>query len=175
MRHCGRSDRLGNGGGMRGADSNTPAGGGPGRSRRPGFSYEIRLVGGEAGRRLEREQAQAIAEVLGWLAANPGSVSSAGARAAPQVDGGGGPVGPAPGEVVAAPAGVGWPYGLEVRARAVGLVGVGRPVGEVARLVGVHPGTVRRWVRQAMRRWAEPIGTVDAADEQDTDPDAAPG
>jgi len=77
--------------------------------------------------------------------------------------------------VVAALAGVGWPYGLEVRARAVGLVGVGRPVGEVARLVGVHPGTVRRWVRQAMRRWAEPIGTVDAADEQDTDPDAAPG
>jgi len=85
----------------------------------------------------------------------------------PQV--GGGPVRPAPGEVVPGPA-VGWPYALEVRAHAVGLVGVGRPVGEVARLVGVHPGTVRRWVLQAMRRWAEPIGTVDAEDEHDTDP-----
>jgi hypothetical protein len=33
-----------------------------------GFSYQIRLVGGEAGRRLEAQQVQAIAEVLAWLA-----------------------------------------------------------------------------------------------------------
>jgi hypothetical protein len=82
---------------MRGTN-NTPAAGGPGRSRRPGFSYEIRLVGGEAGRRLEREQAQAVAEVLGWLAANAGSVDSAAARVAPRA--GSGAIEPAPGEVV---------------------------------------------------------------------------
>jgi len=37
----------------------------------PGFSYQIRLIGGEAGRRVEREQAEAIADVLRWFAANP--------------------------------------------------------------------------------------------------------
>jgi transposase-like protein len=83
--------------------------------------------------------------------------------------------GPAPAQRVPPPGQVGWPYGLELRARAVGLVGVGRPVREVARLVGVHPGTVRRWVRQATRRWADPVDTVDAEDEQDTDPDTDAG
>jgi hypothetical protein len=56
---------------MRGAASNRPAAGSQGRSRRPGFTYQIRLVGGEAGRRLEARPAEAIAEVLAWLAAHP--------------------------------------------------------------------------------------------------------
>jgi Homeodomain-like domain len=145
---------------MRGADSSTPASGRPRRSRRPGFSYQIRLVGGEAGRRLEARQAAAIAEVLAWLTAHPQpapeEMAQAG-RAAPE------PAGPS----CATPP-LGWPYGLQTRARAVGLVGVGRPVGEVARLVGVHPQTVRRWVRQAARRWADPAGTA-VSSEQSTD------
>jgi predicted transcriptional regulator len=78
--------------------------------------------------------------------------------------------GPVPGEEVPREVEVGWPYGLEVRARAVGLVGVGRPVGEVARLVGVHPGTVHRWVREATRRWADPADAAAGEDgEQPTD------
>jgi hypothetical protein len=158
---------------MRGADSNTPAAGRPRRFQRPGFSYQIRLVGGEAGRRLEREQAEAITEVLRRVAANRDLVPPAAVRAVPQA--GSGPAGPAPGEVLPDPGEVGWPYGLELRARAVGLVGIGRPVGEVARLVGVHPGTVRRWVRQAARRWAQPAGTADAEDEQSTNPETDPG
>jgi hypothetical protein len=40
-----------------------------------------------------------------------------------------------------------------VRVQAVGLVGAGQPVGEVARALGVHPAAVRRWVWQAWRRW----------------------
>ncbi len=70
---------------------------------------------------------------------------------------------------------VGWPYGLEVRVRAVGLVGVGRPVREVAGLVGVHPATVRRWVRQAAGRWADLADAVDTANEQHTDLDPGAG
>src|SRR6266542_4175967 len=128
--HCGRSDRPGNGGWHARADSNTPAAGRPGRSRRPGFTYEIRLVGGEAGRRLEREQAEAIAEALGWLAANPDPAPEGVSRA------GGGSVRPVPAKVGPRSGRVGWPYALEVRVRAVGPVGVGRPVREVAGLVG---------------------------------------
>jgi hypothetical protein len=150
---------------MRGADSNTPAAGRPGRTRRPGFSYEIRLVGGEAGRRLEREQAEAIAEVLGWLAANPDPAPEGAPRA------GRGSVRPVSTKVGPRSGQVGWPYGLEVRARAVGLVGVGRSVGEVAGLVGVHPATVRRWVRQAAGRWADLVDAADTANQQPTDPD----
>lgn len=114
---------------MRGADSSAPAAGNQGRSRRPGFTYEIRLVGGEAGRRLEAQQAAAIAEVLAWLAAHPHPAPEELARAARAVPE---PAGPS----CSAPQVVGWPYGLQTRARAVGLVGVGRPVGEVAGLVG---------------------------------------
>jgi hypothetical protein len=62
----------------------------------------------------------------------------------------------------------------EVRARAVGLVGVGRPVREVAGLVGVHPATVRRWVRQAVGRWADLADAVDTVNEH-ADPDPGAG
>jgi hypothetical protein len=50
------------GGGMRDGSRNRPAAGRAGRFQRPGFSYQIRVVSGEAGRQLERQQAQAIAE-----------------------------------------------------------------------------------------------------------------
>jgi hypothetical protein len=40
-----------------------------------------------------------------------------------------------------------------VRVQAVGLVGAGQPVGEVARALGVHPAALRRWIWQAWRRW----------------------
>jgi hypothetical protein len=48
--------------------------------------------------------------------------------------------GPAPAERVPHPGQAAWPYGLELRARAVGLVGVGWPVREVTRLVGCTLG-----------------------------------
>lgn len=81
---------------------------------------------------------------------------------------------PGPASLPCSAAQVGWPYGLEARAWAVGLVGVGRPVGEVARLVGVHPGTVRRWVRQATGRWADPAGAATGG-EQPTGPNPGGG
>src|SRR6266545_1286705 len=49
---------------MRGASGDKPAAGRRRRSQRPGFSYQVRLIGGVAARRLEREQAEAIAEAL---------------------------------------------------------------------------------------------------------------
>gem|GEM_PF-6729048 len=45
-----------------------------------------------------------------------------------------------------------------VRVQAVGLVGAGQPVGEVARALGVHPAAVRRWVWQAWRGWGTAMG-----------------
>jgi hypothetical protein len=47
-----------------------------GRPRRPrpgppGFTIEVQVLGGEAGRRLDQEQTEAIAAVLAWLAAHP--------------------------------------------------------------------------------------------------------
>ena len=47
-----------------------------GRGRRPrpgppGFTYQVQLLGGEAGRRLAQEQTEAVAAVLAWLAAHP--------------------------------------------------------------------------------------------------------
>jgi hypothetical protein len=52
------------------------AGQGRSRARRPrpgppGFTYEVQLVGGEAGRLLAQEQAEAVAAVLAWLAGHP--------------------------------------------------------------------------------------------------------
>ena len=52
------------------------AGQGRSRARRPrpgppGFTYEVQLLGGEAGRRLAQEQAEAVAVVLAWLAGHP--------------------------------------------------------------------------------------------------------
>jgi hypothetical protein len=124
--------------GMRDASSDKPASGRPGRCRRPGFDYQVRLVSGEAGQRLEREQAEAIAEVLRWVAADPGPVAAAAVGAVPQA--GGGPAGPWRG---AAAFGGG---GVAVSAAAAGprgeAGGVGRPVREVARLVGCIRG---RW------------------------------
>jgi hypothetical protein len=43
-----------------------------------------------------------------------------------------------------------------VRVQAVGLVGAGQPVGEVAGALGVHPAALRRWVWQAWHRWGSP-------------------
>ena len=40
-------------------------------TRPPGFTYQVQLLGGEAGRRLAQEQTEAIAAVLAWLAAHP--------------------------------------------------------------------------------------------------------
>jgi hypothetical protein len=37
----------------------------------PGFTYEVQLLGGEAGRLLAQEQTEAIAALLAWLAAHP--------------------------------------------------------------------------------------------------------
>ena len=37
----------------------------------PGFTYEVQLLGGEAGRLLAQEQTEAIAAVLAWLATHP--------------------------------------------------------------------------------------------------------
>jgi hypothetical protein len=55
-----------------------PAAAGQGRSRArrprpgpPGFTYEVQLLGGEAGRRLAQEQTEAVAAVLAWLAGHP--------------------------------------------------------------------------------------------------------
>ena len=158
---------------MHDGSRSTPAAGRTGRSQRPGFSYQIRLVGGEEGRQLEREQAQAIAEALRWLATTEGSRAQAAVQAIPQA---GGLVedAPASADVAARSCSptVGWPYPLEVRTHAVGLVGVGQPVGEVAQLVGVHPATVRRWVRQAVRRWAD---LADAGNEQHMGPNLGAG
>ncbi len=41
------------------------------RSGPPGFTIEVQLLAGEAGRRLAQEQAEAIAAVLAWLAGHP--------------------------------------------------------------------------------------------------------
>jgi hypothetical protein len=160
----------------------------------PGFTYEVQLLGGEAGRRLAQEQTEAIAAVLAWLAGHlPTPTAAAGSAAVTAI---GRPVGqstatptgtrPAP-PSPAGPAGAstqrgtggsggaptpkprgsgpsGGPGGLEgggswstdptaVRVQAVGLVGAGWPVGEVARALGVHPAALRRWVWQAWHGW----------------------
>jgi hypothetical protein len=50
-----------------------PTSGNRGRRARPGaprFTFQVRLVGGEEGRRLEQQQTEAIIEVLRWLAAH---------------------------------------------------------------------------------------------------------
>jgi len=52
------------------------AGQGRSRARRPrpgppGFTYEVQVLGGEAGRRLAQEQTEAAAAVLAWLAGHP--------------------------------------------------------------------------------------------------------
>ncbi len=113
---------------MRGADSNTPAAAGrPRRFQRPGFSYQIRLVGGEAGRRLEREQAEAITEVLRRVAANRDLVPPAAVRAVPQA--GSGPAGPVPGEVLPDPGEVGGRTGWSCGHVRWGLSGSGGRLG----------------------------------------------
>jgi transposase-like protein len=45
-----------------------------------------------------------------------------------------------------------------VRVQALGLVGAGWPVGEVARALGVHPVALRRWVWQAWHEWGTAMG-----------------
>jgi hypothetical protein len=160
----------------------------------PGLTIEVQVLGGEAGRRLDQEQTEAIAAVLAWLAAHP-PTAAAGSAAAGRPVGqptatptGTWPAQPRPSEAAAAstqtrtpgrwgasisePTGPGpsdGPGGMEggrswsrhptaVRVQAVGLVGAGRPVGEVARALGVHPAAVRRWVWQAWRRWGTAMG-----------------
>jgi hypothetical protein len=164
----------------------------------PGFTYEVQLLGGEAGRRLAQEQTEAIAAVLAWLATHPpmptattgpaavavgkpggqstatrtgtrpAQPSSAGpADASTQRGTGGSGGGPTP--TPNRPGSSGGPGGLEgggswstdptaVRVQAVGLVGAGRPVGEVARALGVYPAALRRWVWQAWHGWGTAMG-----------------
>ena len=107
---------------MRDASGDKPAAGRRRGSQRPGFSYQVRLIGGAAARRLEREQAEAIAEVLRWLAANRDPATLGAAQAVTQT--GSGPVRPADADPSPGRQVVGWPYPPEVRAHAVGLVGL---------------------------------------------------
>ncbi len=180
------------------------AGQGRSRPRRPrpgppGFTIEVQVLGGEAGRRLAQEQTEAIAAVLAWLAGHPPTPpATAGSAAANAIGKPGGqrtampagtrpapptPAGPADGSTQQgtgasrggptpkpnAPGPSGGLGGLEgggswstdptaVRVQAVGLVGAGRPVGEVARALGVHPAALRRWVWQAWRGWGTAMG-----------------
>jgi hypothetical protein len=178
------------------------------RSGPPGFTYEVQLLGGEAGRRLAQEQTEAIAAVLAWLAGHPPTPTAAAGS-----DAIGAPVGqstatptgtrpaqPSPAGAAAAstqtrtggrggastpkpngPGQSGGPGSLDgggswstdptaVRVQAVGLVGAGQPVGEVARALGVHPAAVRRWVWQAWRRWGT---AMDLPQPDSPDPPAA--
>src|SRR6266508_3109946 len=43
----------------------------------PGFTIEVQLLGGEAGRRLDQEQTEAVAPVLAWLAGRPSTPTAA--------------------------------------------------------------------------------------------------
>jgi len=178
------------------------AGQGRSRGRRPrpgppGFTYEVQVLGGEAGRRLAQEQTEAAAAVLAWLAGHPptppaatGSAATAAigkpaglstampagtrpaqprpageAGASTQTGSGGREGAPTPRQNAPGPSG--GPGGLggswstdptAVRVQAVGLVGAGQPVGEVARALGVHPAAVRRWVWHAWRGWGTAMG-----------------
>ncbi len=100
---------------MRGASGDKPAAGRRRRSQRPGFSYQVRLIGGVAARRLEREQAEAIAEALRRLAANRDPATLGAAQAVTQT--GSGPVRPADADPSPGQQAVGWPYPPEVRAQ----------------------------------------------------------
>jgi Transposase len=175
----------------------------------PGFTYEVQLLGGEAGRRLAQEQTEAIAALLAWLAAHASrgrvgggrrharraetgdadreaagpaeSSRAAGASTQRGTGGGGGVPTPEPNE----PGPSGGPGGLEgggswsrdptaVRVHAVGLVGAGRPVGEVARALGVHPAALRRWVWHAWRGWGTAMGLTQS-DSPDPSADRSAG
>jgi Transposase len=162
-----------------------------GRGRRarpgpPGFTFEVQLVGGEEGRRLEQEQTEAIIEVLAWLAAHPPAATAAtrsptasiatnagtdaGTRTGRNASGDALPTAPTPD----GPDQPGRPhspddrirgsrsYPTAVRVQAVGLVGVGEPLEEVARALEVHPAALRRWVLQAWRRWVAAVGLPDS-------------
>jgi hypothetical protein len=61
-------------------------------------------------------------------------------------------------------------------AGARGWAGRGGPAGPGGRQPGgAHPGTVCRWVRQAVWRWADLVDAVDPQNEQFTDPDPDAG
>ena len=158
----------------------------------PGFTIEVQLLGGEAGRRLDQEQTEAIAAMLAWLAAHPptppaaaGSAAAAGmpveqrpaTRTGPHPAGaagrstqrgtGGSAGGPTPkSDASGQPGGRGglegggswWTDPRSVRVQGVGLVGAGWPVGEVARVLGVHPAALRRWVWKAWQEWGTATG-----------------
>ena len=73
-----------------------------GRARRvrpgpPRFTIEVQLLGGEAGRRLDQEQTEAIAAVLAWLAVHPPTPTAAAGSAA---------IGTSVGQSTATPAGM---------------------------------------------------------------------
>jgi hypothetical protein len=53
----------------------------------PRFTYEVQLLGGEAGRRLAQQQAEGIAAVLAWLADHPPTPTAAAGSAAATTDG----------------------------------------------------------------------------------------
>ena len=48
----------------------------------PGFTIEVQLLAGEAGRLLDQEQTEAVAAVLAWLAAHPPTPTAATGSAA---------------------------------------------------------------------------------------------
>jgi hypothetical protein len=138
----------------------------------PGFTFEVQLVDGEEGRRLEQQQTEAILEALRWLAAHPpaapaaSTTTNAGIRTPPDGPGRSGiPGSPDPDDRKDGSRS----YPTTVRVQAVGLVGVGQPLGEVARALSVHPAALRRWVWQAWRRWAAAAGLPDdpAPDHED--------
>jgi hypothetical protein len=53
----------------------------------PRFTYEVQLLGGEAGRLLAQQQAEAMAAVLAWLAGHPPTPTAAAGSAAATPDG----------------------------------------------------------------------------------------
>jgi hypothetical protein len=92
----------------------------------PGFTYEVQLLGGEAGRRLAQQQTEAIAELLAWLAGHPPTPPAAAGPAATA----GEPVGPETGDAgreAAGPAEPGRGSGCEHAARTGGREGAPTP------------------------------------------------
>jgi hypothetical protein len=154
LRH---SDRRCHGVGMRGANSNTSAAGRPGRSQRPaslarfGWSTGRPVVDLNASRprRSPRCSVGLPPTRFGAFCSGSGGARAGGGRIGPPL--------PRSCRLWREWGGrMRWSCG---RTRRAGRVG--QPVREVARVVGVHPATVCRWIRQAVRRWAEADGIVD--------------
>jgi hypothetical protein len=164
---------------IRAAGRPTPSRGRRRRARPgpPGSTFEVQLVGGEEGRRLEQQQTEAIIEVLAWLAAYPrpapttatrsaatlatkrSTTASTDTNAATNATTRTGRTGSGD-ALPSTPTSSSYP--TAVRVRAVGLVGAGQPLREVACALGVHPAALRRRVLQTWRRWAAAAGLPDS-------------